>query len=157
MTNSIINHNSHAYFMLESRVLANTYTFSDPVSTNCLGLRFSLRFPQLIEPTTVEEQDLLGTMLARKILDFPSLCSDVQNAQKFSASSTKICVEQRSKCPPSLTEITQHNTWIKKHYIGTWVSHICLEASILWRRVLLRSPSENSISYKNKVKPHDLN
>ena len=82
MTNSIINHNSHAHFMLESRVLANTYTFSDPVSTNCLKLRFSLRFPQLIEPTTVEEQDLLGTMLARQILDFPSLCSDVQTHSK---------------------------------------------------------------------------
>lgn len=108
--------------MLESRVLANTYTFSDPVSTNCLGLRFSLRFPQLIEPTTVEEQDLLGTMLARQILDFPSLCSDVQNAQKFSASSTKICVEQRSKWPPSLTEITQQIQHLNKEGLHWYLS-----------------------------------
>jgi len=62
MINFITNHNSHAHFMLESRILTNTYTFSDPVITNGLGMRF-----------TVEEQDLLDTMLARQIIDFPSL------------------------------------------------------------------------------------
>ena len=44
----------------------------------------------------------------------------------------------------------------QKISFNTWLSHICLETSILCRRVILRNPRENRISYRREQN-NDIN